>query len=163
MKTFEMTSLPVTQHFYVLCGMLLKRWCHQTQGDHTHMLKCSRTFFQTSTYIANSRWYISRCCTKIFNHVYRGYSKVIKWGKHGWIWDESKVSMMHYVANCNYLSSYEQLPLHKLAVSQLRHAPLKHSDCKKWYEEMKNILWQCCCIWLLLNFPSKLISIFLEV
>ena len=34
---------------------------------------------------------------------------------------------------------------------QLRHALLRHPDCEKWYEEMKNIVWRCFCIWLLSN------------
>ena len=80
------------------------------------------------------------------------------WWTPVWSWTKGGFSDVHYVANF-VNSSISKNSVHSMTDwqrstdSQLRRALLKHPDCKKLCEEMKNIVWRCCYIWLLPNCP----------
>ena len=73
-------------------------------------------------------------------------------GRFKWCTLCSKFYVANFVHTAIYTNSVHSMTdWQRSTVSRLRHALSNHSDCKKWYGEMKNTVWRCCYIWLLPN------------
>ena len=88
-----------------------------------------------------SKWYIYGCCTNFFSSWLPWVHMVVNLSNEGnmvdshLMWDKGKVPVMYIMKQTLKLPHFIRTAstpsvTDRLTVNQLRHAPLKHSDCK---------------------------------